>query len=541
MKKKMQGEKHLQPKFFVNFNLAENIPEGNFYRRLKDVLDLRFLYKETEKFYGKTGQKSIDPTVFFRILLVGFLENIISDRRLIDHVKMRLDLLYFLDYDIDEELPWHSTISRTRKLYPEELFQQMFDKVLLQCIEKGMVSGHSQAIDSAPVKANASMDSLELKQIDVPLDEHIKNTLEQNPNPRRKAKEDHSTEEDRKTDAGERKLKEIARRKVYQAKKYKGMPGSNSKKSRYLSNDTHYSPVDPDAKVSVKPGKARQLNYHAQMAVDTKRHVITHIHADFANKKDSQPLKRIIDELVARLQKSDISLQEVLLDAGYSSGENYAYLEKLGIEGYIPLHGQFKGLQRDDGCVYEQEQDRWKCPQGKYLVFKGYRVEHKSLKKHYLTSRADCKGCPLREECIKSSHEKKINITAYLEEYERMRKKVVSAKGQVKKKIRSSTVEPVFGSLTNFFGMRKVNTRGIENANKSMLMSAIAYNLKKMLKFNHNKVISKANQAVFLSSKWLNIIHRYETNAIKTLLKGLLNLATTQTTFRMSFVLLYKN
>ena len=82
---------------------------------------------------------------------------------------MRLDILFFIGYDIDEELPWHSTISRTRQLFPESVFEQVFTNVLSLCIEKGMVSGHTQTIDSAPVKANASMDTLELKVPEVDL------------------------------------------------------------------------------------------------------------------------------------------------------------------------------------------------------------------------------------------------------------------------------------------------------------------------------------------------------------------------------------
>ncbi len=84
-----------------------------------------------------------------------------------------MDILYFLGYDIDEELPWHSTISRTRQLYPESVFEQVFTKILAMCTERGMVSGHTQAIDSAPVKANASMDSLELKVPKEDLEAHL--------------------------------------------------------------------------------------------------------------------------------------------------------------------------------------------------------------------------------------------------------------------------------------------------------------------------------------------------------------------------------
>ena len=169
----MQGKKDYQDKLFAHFQLSERVPKHNFYRRLKEVLDLNFLYPLTKEYYGESGQKSIDPVVFFKLCLVGYLENIISDRDLIVHSSMRLDILFFLGYDIDEPLPWHSTISRTRQLYPEKVFEQVFTEILAMCVEKGMVSGHTQAIDSAPVKANASMDSLELKVPKEDLEAHL--------------------------------------------------------------------------------------------------------------------------------------------------------------------------------------------------------------------------------------------------------------------------------------------------------------------------------------------------------------------------------
>lgn len=101
----MQGKKIYQEKLFNQFQLSDRVPLHNFYRRLKDFLDLQFLYGLTQEYYGTSGQKSIDPIVFFKLCLVGYLENIISDRKLIDHCSMRLDILYFIGYDIDEELP----------------------------------------------------------------------------------------------------------------------------------------------------------------------------------------------------------------------------------------------------------------------------------------------------------------------------------------------------------------------------------------------------------------------------------------------------
>lgn len=161
----MQGKKQHQEKLFNSFQLSEYVPAENFYRQLKSVLDLQFMYKATRSYYGSEGQQSIDPTVFFKLILVGYLENLNSDRKIIAHAKMRLDILYFIGYDLGEELPWHSTLSRTRQLFGEHVFLQLFKQVLKMCIDKGMVGASRQAVDSAYIKANASMDSIVEKQV----------------------------------------------------------------------------------------------------------------------------------------------------------------------------------------------------------------------------------------------------------------------------------------------------------------------------------------------------------------------------------------
>src|SRR5678816_2925360 len=130
----MQGKKQYTEQLFKSFQLSQRVPEDNFYRRLKDLLNLQWLYKETKAYYGSEGQQSIDPVVFFKLILVGYLENLNSDRKIIEHSRLRLDILIFLGYDLDEELPWHSTISRTRALYGEEVFKELFSKVLSLCV-----------------------------------------------------------------------------------------------------------------------------------------------------------------------------------------------------------------------------------------------------------------------------------------------------------------------------------------------------------------------------------------------------------------------
>ena len=161
----MQGRKNLQCKMFYQVSLDSLVSVDNFYRKLEKALDLHFLYARTAPYYGSEGQESIDPVVFFKILLVGYLNNIPSDRRLMEYCSNCLDIRLFLQYDLDEALPWHSTISRTRQLYGEGVFLELFQAVLKLCVDKGMVRGKRQAIDSVFIKANASMDSLVEKEI----------------------------------------------------------------------------------------------------------------------------------------------------------------------------------------------------------------------------------------------------------------------------------------------------------------------------------------------------------------------------------------
>jgi transposase len=489
----MQGKKNYQESLFIGFQLSERVPEDNFYRRLKRILELDFLYKLTKPYYGDCGQKSIDPVVFYKLCLVGYLENITTDRGLLSHCNMRMDILFFLGYNIDEALPWHSTLSRTRAMFPESVFLEVFEKVLMQCVDSGLVSGHTQVIDSAPVKANASMDSLELKVPKEDLEEHLRKVRYQSTvdreqskrgdTPRRKAKLNKATKEQKSITATDRDLKEIKSRNKNWSKNQDERPGSKTITSRYTSNKTHYSPTDPDARISVKPGKARKLNYLSQLAVDPATYVITHIAADFADKHDSRCLPKIVNTLQPRLKAMGVLWTTLLADTGYSSGVNYAMLEQKGLQAFIPLHGTYKG--GPEGFIYNKKEDYWLCRNNKKVTFRKVRIDKKgnNKKRYYLSKRSDCKGCPFKTQCIGKNHERRIEVTFYKDYYERTKKRINTHFGRKMKRLRQCVVEPVFGILTQFMAMRKVHTKGIQNANKQMLLAATAYNLKKILKF----------------------------------------------------------
>lgn len=481
-------------KLFSNFQLSERVPRDNFYRQLKEQLDLRFLFKATGNYYGSEGQKSIDPVVFFKLILVGYLENLNSDRKIIEHARMRLDILYFIGYDIDEELPWHSTLSRTRQLLGEEIFLELFRSVLKLCIDKGMVSGKRQAIDSAYIKANASLSSLVEKEV---LDDAKTFNDELANNDEKITKEKHAISYLRK--------QKVEQHHKWKADQYKGqhkmskelMESEGENRPKFLSNHTHYSTTDPDARISVKPGKPRQMNYSAQTVVDTSHHVITNIQADYSDKRDSQSLQAVVEQTKNNLEENGLEVKEILADTGYSSGTALKYLEEQNITGYIPNFGKYKNER--EGFIYNKEKDQYECQQGNkaILPYKSTSTDVLGFeKKSYRSSQKDCWPCPLREKCIgKKATYKKIDDSIHKHHYDKMHARMQSKNAKRMMRLRSSTVEPVLGTLINFTGMRRIYTRGIKSANKFMLCAAIAYNLKKYLKFITRKAQTKVQSA----------------------------------------------
>jgi hypothetical protein len=363
-----------------------------------------------------------------------------------------------------------------------------------------MVRGKRQAIDSAFVKANASLDSLVEKEV-LEDAEYYAKELNENSEYKSSAASNAQT-----VNSTMKKLVDKDQpggvNKTDQTNKVDRVDDKgNIIRPKFLSNHTHYSPTDPDARISVKPGKARQMNYFSQLAVDDANHVITAACSDFADKRDSQCLPNI-------------------LKLAIDSGESLGFCEANNIDAWIPNFGQYKNSR--DGFIYNKEKDQYECQNGHQaiLIFKGIRTDSKGYEKRtYRSSESDCKNCPLRYECCgKATKFKKIDDSVHKPLYDRMHEKLASNPEYAKRitKIRSKTVEPVLGTLLNFMGMRRVNTRGIRQANKQIIMAAMAYNLKKYMKFNAKKVkinaieldiITQSIKSAILELIWPKISH----------------------------------
>lgn len=413
---------------------------------------------------------------------------------------MRLDILYFLGYDLDEELPWHSTLSRTRQLYGEEVFKDLFSKVLGLCVQKGMLGGRRQAIDSAYIKANASMDSLVEKEIIADGEQYLQE-LQQDEYGNKIEQHDNVMKDDRDNDTiTQSRSNSTNKHHNWKGKEYKDMPAGKSLTNRtggndteqgrpkFVSNHTHYSTTDRDARVSVKPGKPRQLNYSMQTSVDMGSHIITNAEAHLSDRRDSECLPQVLQNTISNLQQHHLTVEEIACDTGYSSGKALQACADQNITAYIPNFGQYKVVR--EGFTYHEGQDYYQCQRGAKLPYKKtYQDKKGYYKKQYRSSSLDCKNCPLRNSCIGNRADyKKIEHTTDKPLYDQMHQRLQTTYARAMKKRRQATVEPVLGTLINFMGVRRIWTRGLKAANKFMIGAAIAYNIKKWLNYKERKV-----------------------------------------------------
>jgi hypothetical protein len=209
--------------------------------------------------------------------------------------------------------------------------------------------------------------------------------------------------------------------------------------------------------------------------------------ADFSDKRDAQSLPAIVEQTRETLQIEGISVEEVLADTNYSSGESYQFLEANSITAYIPPLGGYN--PEKDNFTYNKEEDCYICRQGIRLLLKGIGRQHnrKATTKEYRATTADCRDCALKEKCCGKMNYKQVKHSADKPYYDQAYKLLNTRQSKQKMRLRQTTVEPVWGTLLYFRKLKKVYTKGNDLANKQVLMAATAYNLKKLLGFKSIK------------------------------------------------------
>lgn len=162
-----------QLELFITGSLRDLVPDDYVLVRVDRVLDLSWLPSEVAGLYcADNGRPGIDPEVAVRLMLAGFLLGIVHDRRLIREAQVNLAIRWFIGYALHETLPDHSSLTRIRQRWGEDIFRRVFVRVVKQCQAAGLVSAETVHIDASLIRANVSMDALVARHLDAVEDEN---------------------------------------------------------------------------------------------------------------------------------------------------------------------------------------------------------------------------------------------------------------------------------------------------------------------------------------------------------------------------------
>jgi len=186
----MMGHHARSEALFYYFRLEDQVPENHLLRLIDKHISFEFVREQLRDSYSETGRPSIDPELLLRILLIGYLYGITSERKLVEELRMHLAWRWFTGLSFDQEVPHHSTFSKNRhgRFQESKLFEQLFEQIVRQCMEVGLVRGQELSVDGSFVEANAAKQSripreqlVEAAQVHQTLRQYLQELEQQNP------------------------------------------------------------------------------------------------------------------------------------------------------------------------------------------------------------------------------------------------------------------------------------------------------------------------------------------------------------------------
>lgn len=504
----MMGQKVFQEKFFYNFSLSQRVPEDHILRRLSEVVDLSFVRTVTAPFYSHTGQPSIDPVVLFKMMLLGYLYGITSERKLAEECRLNLAFMWYLGYDLDEVTPDHSVISKARSRYGRETFERFFEHVLGLCVGAGLVKGDILFADSTLIRANASLKSVvprtDAFQLLRTPREHVERVFEENPMPTEDgtvvvASEPTSSAEHQDMAAPQSLLLSLsmgeeAQQEETTAAPLERRPRGRPAKPRSTYNERYGSRTDPDASVVSRPYVPRAPYYKQHFTVDTSR-VITAVTVTPAAVEDYMPVHHL-------LERQPVPPRRFCADSHYGVPRIYGELKQRGIVPAIPRRSSHTQKPRPghlpvSAFRYDGAQDVYFCPQGKPL--RRVAFEEKWQRYHYRPKQSDCRGCPLRKACATERTVRTIVRSIEEEAVEWALAHLQTPEAKRALRARSVYAEGVVGEAKVLHGLRRATCRGKEKVTIQALLTATVQNLKRLVR---HQALQGAGALAQVSAWW---------------------------------------
>ncbi len=491
-----------QASFYGSYLYDRIVPADHLLRTINQVVDFSFIQELVQDIYSADlGRPAEDPEFMLRLCLLQYLYGD-SDREVVANARLNLAYKYFLGLAVDEDVPDDSTISYFRAIrLGEAKFRQIFERLVQQCQEKGLVTGKRQIIDSTHIIADMAVNSLTgliklcrqnvlksiAKQDTRIADELGLKDLKMTQQDRFMPREEGLKAElaaatmllDQVTD--ELKIRELI--VTPELQKDLGLLEKAVADRAEGSEDKLVSSVDPDARGGKKPSKSWS-GYKGHMIIEEKSEIITAIETTPANRDDGSQLKPLLTQ-----QKETLSLapEELLGDKGYDAGANLEFIEGEKITGYISLREKANHMDPNfftvNDFTYDEAQNTLTCPAGEIAPHYRKAIYHCKDQKRkgrvFEFSPGQCQHCELRLLCNKAKGGRQVYISYYEHLFEQMEKRLSSEEGKQAYKQRYK-IEQKVADLARWCGMRKCRYRTLPRAGIHTLLAAIASNVKRM-------------------------------------------------------------
>src|SRR5215469_7968298 len=438
----MMGQHSRSEALFYYFRLEDHVPEDHLLRLIDKHVSFSFVREQLKESYSETGRPSIDPELLLRILLIGYLYGVTSERKLVEELRMHLAWRWFTGLSFDQEIPHHSTFSKNRhgRFQESKLFEQLFEQIVRQCVEVGLVQGKQLSVDGSFVEANAAKESripreqlVEAAQVHYTLREYLKEIEKQNP-----------VEEP-------------------------------------VHEQDQVSTTDPDSTYATKGGTPARLGYYDNYLVDNHSCVIVGVQATAARMSQETVAAQ---EMLSRFADWQCRKPEsVVADTTYGNGNFLQWLSDRNITPYMrtrdSIHRKNSPFFSPEHFTYQPEHNRYICPAGQPLNYGG-RV-HRNRAFNYIGTRKRCGACSLKAQCTSAPFR---SLIIHQNEAARQRARDLAntpefahAQRQRKK------VEALFAELKNHIGLRRLRLRRLKFVREQFFLAAAAQNIKRLVRF----------------------------------------------------------
>lgn len=425
------------------------IPPDHILQRIQQAIDFSFIDRLTAGLYSPTGRPSVPPQVLVRMMLIGYLYGITSERRLCQEVHLNLAYRWFCGLSLEDKVPDHSTFSKNRhgRFAATALFRDLFYEVVRQAMERGLVGGRHLTVDATTVQADASLDSLEPIVVAMSPQQYVEKLDEQNPMST-------DTTADRECD---------------------GLPTLLPK----LSNYTHRNDTDPDARLLAKRFQKTQLAYSDNVLMGNAHRLIVDVEVSEPNKHEEGQVAGVMIER-SRLRLG-IEAQTLGGDKAYGYGAAVRRLYEAGVEPHAPaaVTGQLdaQGIFGKDDFLYDRQHDELICPAGKRLH---RRTEHaRNRQTEYAAHLTDCRACPLKAQCTRARY--RVAHRHWDQDYLNRAEAARHTPGYRLSQRCRKRIEHLFAEAKEQMGLRRARRRGWANVTEQCLLTALVQNIKRIV------------------------------------------------------------